>query len=281
LATDLLAALDELKQLPERYWMLDVSADLRARQQDRLTTLPVHLRQKAEWIDSLPDRFTGVILANEVLDALPVHLVVWRDDTIFERGVTWRDGGLEFEERPLTDGVLFRAALSISPSPPYLSEVGLAAPALVRSLADCLERGMLLFIDYGFGESEYYHPQRSAGTLMCHYRHRAHDDPFFVPGLQDITAHVNFSSVARAGMESGLALAGYTSQAHFLINLGITDLLARVPADQPSLYLPQAATAMKLLSPAEMGELFKVIALGRGLNDTPTGFLRGDLSRLL
>jgi SAM-dependent MidA family methyltransferase len=162
-----------------------------------------------------------------------------------------------------------------------LSEVGLAAPALVRSLADCLERGMLLFIDYGFGESEYYHPQRSAGTLMCHYRHRAHDDPFFVPGLQDITAHVNFSSVARAGMESGLALAGYTSQAHFLINLGITDLLARVPADQPSLYLPQAATAMKLLSPAEMGELFKVIALGRGLNDTPSGFVRGDLSRLL
>jgi len=281
LAADLLVALDELKQLPERYWILDISGDLRARQQDRLETLPVHLRQKVEWIKGLPDRFTGVILANEVLDALPVHLIAWRDDAIFERGVTWRDAHLEFEERPLNDGTLFTAAHSISPSPPYLSEVGLAVPALVRSLAACLERGMLLFIDYGFGESEYYHPQRSAGTLMCHYRHRAHDDAFFVPGLQDITAHVNFSSVAHAGIESGLALAGYTSQARFLINLGITDLLARVPADQPSVYLPQAAAAMKLLSPAEMGELFKVIALGKGLSDTLIGFVGGDMSRLL
>jgi SAM-dependent MidA family methyltransferase len=281
LAADLLIALDELKQLPERYWMLDVSGDLRARQQDRLATLPAHLRQKVEWIDRLPDRFTGVILANEVLDALPVHLIAWRDDALFERGVTWRHGRLKYDERALTEGPLFTAAHVINPSPPYVSEVGLAVPALIRSLATCLERGMLLFIDYGFGESEYYHPQRSAGTLMCHYRHRAHDDPFFVPGLQDITAHVNFSSVARVGMQSGLALTGYTSQAHFLINLGITDLLARIPADQPSLYLPQAATVMRLLSPAEMGELFKVIALARGMNDTPTGFVRGDLSRLL
>jgi SAM-dependent MidA family methyltransferase len=281
LAADLLTALDESNRLPERYWMLDVSSDLRARQQDRLEMLPVHLRQKVEWIDRLPDRFTGVILANEVLDALPVHLIVWHGEAIFERGVTWRDAHLEFQERPLTNGAVFTAAHCIGPSSPYTSEVGLAAPALVRSLAACLERGMLLFIDYGFGESEYYHPQRSAGTLMCHYRHRAHDDPFFVPGLQDITAHVNFSSVASAAIESGLALAGYTTQAHFLINLGITELLARVPADQPSVYLPQAATAMKLLSPAEMGELFKVIALSKGLSDTPTGFVRGDLSRLL
>jgi SAM-dependent MidA family methyltransferase len=281
LTVDLLTALEELMQSPVRYWILDVSGDLRARQQDRIATLPAHLRQKVEWIERLPDRFTGVVLANEVLDALPVHLVAWRDEMLFERGVAWRDARLGFEERPLTEGALFTAAHSINASPPYLSEVALAVPALVRSLAACLERGMLLFIDYGFGESEYYHPQRSNGTLMCHYRHRVHDDPFFVPGLQDITAHVNFSSVARAGMESGLALAGYTSQAHFLINLGITDLLARVPADQPSVYLPQAATVMQLLSPAEMGESFKVIALNRGLNDTPTGFVRGDMSRLL
>ena len=281
LCAGLLAGLDELKQSPARYWMLDVSADLRARQQDRLATLPAHLRRKVEWIDRLPDQFTGVILANEVLDALPVHLIAWRDDALLERGVTWRDGRLKFDERPLIEGPLLTAAHIISPSPPYVSEVGLAAPALVRTLAACLERGMLLFIDYGFGASEYYHPQRRAGTLMCHYRHRAHDDPFFVPGLQDITAHVNFSAVLHAGLESGLALAGYTSQAHFLINLGITDLLARVPADQPSVYLPQAATAMKLLSPAEMGELFKVIALSRGLDDRSTGFVRGDLSRLL
>jgi SAM-dependent MidA family methyltransferase len=181
----------------------------------------------------------------------------------------------------LTQPELLAAAGRLNPSPPYLSEVSLAVPALVRSLGSCLERGALLFIDYGFGEAEYYHPQRSQGTLMCHYRHRAHGDPFRFPGLQDITAHVDFSAVARAGASSGLTLLGYSSQAHFLINLGITDLLGRIPADLAAVYLPQASAVQKLLSPTEMGELFKVIALGRGLDRILAGFLRGDLSRLL
>jgi len=154
-------------------------------------------------------------------------------------------------------------------------------PALVRSLADRLEQGLMLLIDYGFGESEYYHPQRCRGTLMCHYRHRAHDDPFYLPGLQDITAHVDFSAVARAGVAAGLSLLGYTTQARFLINLGVTDLLARTPPEQPTDYLPLAAQAQKLLSPTEMGELFKVVALGRRWPSTPTGFTHGDLGRLL
>ena len=144
-----------------------------------------------------------------------------------------------------------------------------------------LERGVLLFIDYGFGEAEYYHPQRTEGTLMCHYRHRAHADPFFWPGLQDITAHVDFSAVLRAGLQTGLTLLGYTTQAHFLVNLGITDLLARTPPEPAAGYLRLAAQVQKLLSPSEMGELFKVIALGRGVDAPLSGFARGDLSRLL
>ena len=145
-----------------------------------------------------------------------------------------------------------------------MSEIGLAAPALVARSPALLERGALLFIDYGFGAAEYYHPQRNRGTLMCHYRHRAHDDPFFWPGLQDITAHVDFSAVPRAGLQGGLTLLGYTTQAHFLVNLGITDLLARTSPDPAAEYLPLAAQAQKLLSPTEMGELFKVIALDAG-----------------
>ena len=157
----------------------------------------------------------------------------------------------------------------------------MAARALVRSLALALQHGVLMFVDYGFGAREYYHPQRNLGTLMCHYRHRAHSDPFFLPGLQDITAHVDFSAVAHSGEQAGLELLGYTTQAHFLINLGITELLARTPAERASDYLPLAAQAQKLLSPGEMGELFKVIALGRNVSLPLSGFANGDLRRLL
>jgi SAM-dependent MidA family methyltransferase len=281
MAADLLRALDDLGQLPPRYRILEPSAGLRARQEARVAQLPAPLARRVEWLERLPDGLRGAVLANEVLDALPVHLVAWREDGIFERGVTAPEGRFEFEDRPLPDGALRAHAQRIAPPAPYVSEIALAAPALVRSLAERLAQGVLLFIDYGFGEAEYYHPQRTRGTLMCHYRHRAHDDPFFLPGLQDITCHVNFSAAARAGVETGLALLGYTTQSHFLINLGITDLLARTPAEQAARYLPRAAQAQRLLSPSEMGESFKAIALGRGVGLGLTGFARGDLGRLL
>jgi SAM-dependent MidA family methyltransferase len=281
MAADLLSALDDLGRLPQRYCILEPSTGLRARQQARIAQLSSRLAQRVEWLERLPEAVCGAVLANEVLDALPVHLVVWGDDGIFERGVAWRDGRLGFEDRPLPDGALLAHARRLGPPVPYVGEIALAAPALVRSLAERLVQGVLLFVDYGFGEAEYYHPQRARGTLMCHYRHRAHDDPFFLPGLQDITAHVNFSAVARAGVQAGLALLGYTTQSHFLINLGITELLARTPAEQAGRYLPLAAQAQRLLSPSEMGELFKAIALGRGLASGLSGFARGDLGRLL
>lgn len=281
LAADLLPVLDDLGRLPPRYRILEPSADLQARQQERMAQLPARLARRVEWLERLPDALYGVVLANEVLDALPVHLVVWREDGIFERGVTWSEGRFEFQDRALPDGALRAQVQRIAPPVPYVSEIALAAPALVRSLGERLAHGVLLFIDYGFGEAEYFHPQRARGTLMCHYRHRAHDDPFFLPGLQDITCHVNFSAVARAGVEAGLALLGYTTQSHFLINLGITELLERTPAEQAGRYLPLAAQAQRLLSPSEMGESFKAIALGRGMGSGLAGFARGDLGRLL
>jgi len=279
LACGLLAALDEAGRLPRCYAILEVSPDLRARQAQRIGALPERLAQRVRWLDALPDRIDGVMLGNEVLDALPVHLVAWSGQGPSERGVGVRDGGFAFVDRPLTDGPLRERVLALSVEAPYVSEVNLRADALVDTLARRLARGVLLFIDYGFGRAEYYHPQRSRGTLMCHYRHRAHDDAFFLPGLQDITAHVDFTAVAEAGVARGMRLHGYTTQASYLVDLGITDLLGRgVPGSVD--YLREAAGVQKLLSPAEMGELFKVIALGRGVGELP-GFARGDLSRLL
>jgi len=279
MAADLLLALDAVQRLPAGYAILEVSAQLRERQQQRLEALPGRIRERVRWLDTLPSAWTGSVLANEVLDALPVHLTVWGEPPS-ERGVTLVDGRFAYQDRALEPGLLHSAAARIDAAPGYVSEICLAAPALVDALAALLRHGVLLFIDYGFGRREYYHPQRTQGTLMCHYRHRAHDDPFLLPGLQDITAHVDFTSVAEAGVRAGLQLAGYTTQAHFLVNLGITDLLGRSPSDDPS-YFPTVAGAQKLLSPAEMGELFKVIALSRGALPPLSGFARGDLSRLL
>jgi SAM-dependent MidA family methyltransferase len=288
MAADLLMALAELGRLPDRYLMLEVSADLRERQERTLVALPRALRDRVRWIDRLPERLAGVVLANEVLDALPVELVIWRAGEAQQRGVTVRGGRFEHEDRPLPAGRLreeagrlARAHAGVGGAAEYVSELGLAARELTATLGRMLVRGALVFVDYGFGEAELYHPQRDRGTLMCHYRHRAHDDPFVWPGLQDITAHVDFSAVAHAGVGAGLALLGYASQANFLVNLGITDVLAELPSDDAAAYARAVAPVQKLLSPAEMGELFKVLALGRGLEAPLTGFARGDLTRLL
>jgi SAM-dependent MidA family methyltransferase len=281
LAADLLEELAAHDGLPARYRILEVSPELRQRQRKRLQARVPGLLDRIDWLDALPQRLSGVILANEVLDALPVHLLAWRDDAIFERGVILGDDGFGWAEGELRSPALREAASALPVRAPYLSELSLAVPALVRTLGRALDKGVLLLIDYGFGRNEYYHPQRSRGTLMCHYRHRSHDDPFYLPGLQDITAHVDFTAVAEGGIDAGLKLLGYATQAQFLINCGIADLLARTPAEQAGTYLPLAAGAQKLLSPAEMGELFKVIALGRGIGAPVAGFVDGDKSRLL
>jgi SAM-dependent MidA family methyltransferase len=277
LAVDVLTELDRSGCLPEQYQILEVSASLRETQKNNIQSqLPLHISQKIVWLDTLPKTFTGLVLGNELLDALPVHLVVWGEDGVSERGVAVGDDCFTWRDRPLQNGRLFDAASAMALPPGYISEINLAAHGLMASLAQMLQRGVILMLDYGFPRREFYHPQRECGTLMCHYRHHAHDDPFLYPGLQDITAHVDFTFAAQAAVDQGASLLGYTGQAQFLINCGITDFLAEISPDDTATYLPQAAQAQKLLSPAEMGELFKAIALGRGIDESLLGFKRGD-----
>jgi len=280
LATDVLRELRNLDSLPQRYLILDISPQLARRQQLTIEQRLPGLATRIEWPTALPEDFEGVVIANEVLDALPVHLIAWRQDGLFERGVSW-ENGLVWSERPLPPGALRDAAEATGVEAEYISEISLAAPALVRTLSDVLRKGALLLIDYGFGRREYYHPQRCQGTLMSHYRHRAHDDPFFLPGLQDLTAHVDFTAIAEAGIDAGLKVLGYATQAQFLINSGITQLLEQHPADATLSRFTLTAGVQRLLSSAEMGELFKVIALGRGIDGPLIGFSSGDKSRLL
>lgn len=280
LAVDLLQALDQLNALPHHYYLLDISADLRQRQQTVIDTLDPRLAAKVRWLDALPPQFTGVVIGNEVLDAMPVHLVRWRPEGIFERGVAANGDAFRWQERPAADGPLKTAAARLAPGAGYLSEISLAAPSFAASLGRLLKRGLILLIDYGFGGAEYYHPQRRHGTLMCHYRHHSHDDPFYLPGLQDMTAHVDFSAIAAAALANGLQLLGYTTQANFLVNCGLTDLLGGVSPENTA-YPSLASQAHRLLSPAEMGELFKAIAFGKGIHPPLLGFAAGDKSRLL
>jgi SAM-dependent MidA family methyltransferase len=259
-----------LSQLEREYLILETSAALRARQQARLGA-------RVRFLDRLPDDFRGVVIANEVVDALPVHAVAWRAEGIMERGVT---PAIEWAERPAT-GALLEAARQVPVEPPYESEINLAARAWMRTLGAHLAAGAIFVIDYGFPAREYYHAQRAMGTIMCHSQHRAHSDPFHRPGEEDITAHVDFSALAHAARESGLEVLGYATQAQFLVNCGITDVLAEVNVENALHYAPIAAEAQKLLSPAEMGELFKVLAAGRGVKQPLLGFSRGDRSPTL
>ncbi len=276
LAADLLGELERLDALPTRYSILEVSADLRQRQQEVLARDLPQLAGRVQWLDALPAHFSGVILGNEVLDALPAELVHWTENGPLSRGVIVKGDTFAWQDRPIADPVLRARADALDLAPGYVSEINLAADALIASLAQCLDRGLILMIDYGFVAAEYYHPQRHMGTLRAHYRHHALDDPFYLPGLCDLTAHVDFSAVARAGTAAGLELAGYASQAGFLLNSGLTELLMQTSPDDAAAYLPQANAVQRLVSPAEMGELFKVIGFSKGGIAPLAGFARGD-----
>jgi SAM-dependent MidA family methyltransferase len=273
LAFDLLTELQILNQLPKHYFILEVSADLRERQQTLLSCLPPDVYSRIQWIDKLLNKFNGLIVGNEVLDAMPTHLVVWNENEIRERGVAIKDEGFIFQDRPLDkNSALFAVANTLNLANGYVSEINLSASGFIASLGAMLQQGVLLLIDYGFSAAEFYHPQRSMGTLMCHYRHHAHADPFYLPGLQDITSHVDFSAIAQAGKEVGLNLIGYNTQAQFLLGCGITDLITRHDARDAATYLPIVNSVQRLMSPAEMGELFKVIALGKSFENALPGF---------
>ena len=253
------------RELQCEYWVLETSAELRQRQRERLGDRVRHLER-------LPEHFRGALIANEVVDAMPVHMVHWTEAGIMERGVSAQ---FSWSDRPATGAVL-ASAQRITVRAPYVSEIGLAARAWMRTLAQSLEQGAIFVIDYGFPAHEYYHPQRASGTLMCHYQHRAHADPFARPGEEDITAHVDFSALAHAATEAGAQVLGYTTQAQFLVNCGITDVLGQANVENALHYAPLAAEAQRLLSPAEMGELFKVLAVGTADCPPLCGFSNGD-----
>jgi SAM-dependent MidA family methyltransferase len=247
------------------YLILETSAELRARQSALLGS-------RVKFIERIPSRFRGAIIANEVVDAMPVHVVHWTDRGILERGVTWP---LAWAERPAQGDVL-ESATKIDVPKPYVSELNLLAGPWISHLVESVAEGAIFVIDYGFPRREYYHPQRSTGTLMCHYQQRAHADPFAHPGNEDITAHVDFTTLAEAAHDAGADALAYTTQAQFLVNCGITEVLSEVNAENALRYAPIAAQAQKLLSPAEMGELFKVLGVGRGWAGPLPGFSHGD-----
>lgn len=266
-----LQVLDELAALgvrPDRYTIVDLSGTLRARQQLRL----VKYEGLVHWADALPDRLEGVVIGNEVLDAMPVQLLVRKAGVWHERGVVLQpDGSLGWEDRPTQ----LRPPMEIEGEHDYLTEIHPQGEAFIRTLGERMARGAAFFIDYGFGESEYFHPQRHMGTLVCHRLHKVDDDPLADVGLKDITAHVNFTGTAVAAQEAGFEVLGYTSQAHFLINCGLgpkLDALAQGPR----------AMATKLMMEHEMGELFKVIGLAKGVEPWDAmGFVRGDRTHRL
>jgi SAM-dependent MidA family methyltransferase len=286
LAAGLLNALDTLGAEFDSYSIVDLSGELRERQRDTIAAAAPALLAKVRWLDALPERFEGVVIGNEVLDAMPVRLFAHSGGVWQERGVVSRDGAFAFDDRPVASSADLALLEEIDAArdpagDDYVTETHEAARAFTRTICTMLERGAIFLIDYGFPHHEYYHGQRAQGTLMCHYRHRAHGDPFLYPGLQDITAHVEFTGIAEAGVETGADLLGFTSQARFLLNAGVTEVLGEIDPADTARFLPAANAVQKLLSEAEMGELFKVIAFSRGLDDTVRAFSSGDRSHTL
>lgn len=250
----------------KRYTIVELSAGLRARQQQALAARGEQVR----WLDALPEQFDGVVVGNEVLDAMPVKLLARKQGVWHERGVAFDGGHLLFADKPTE----LRPPVEIAGPHDYLTEIHPQAEAFVRTLADRLTRGAGFFIDYGFPEAEYYHPQRHMGTLMCHRGHMADHDPLDALGLKDITAHVNFTGIAVAAQEAGLSTLGYASQGRFLINCGMVERMG-------DLSLAQRAAAARLIAEHEMGELFKVIVIGRDTGWVPRGFATGDRTHRL
>lgn len=285
LAAELLLDLQACGRLPQRYRILEPSADLRERQQHYLhMTIPEYF-DRIEWLDAPPaEPWRGLLLANEVLDALPVDMFGWSPGEVVEYGVNWSGRGFSWEMRPADAALAATAenyAENFAWAQGYRSEVNTTLTPWLSTVTEKMHAGAALFIDYGYPRSDYYRAERAQGTLLCHYRHRAHADPLLLPGLQDITAQVEFTAVAEAAQAAGLDVRGFTTQAHFLLDNGIERLLAETTPDMVSEYLRLAAQAKTLLLPGEMGERFKAMLLTRGLTQQVSGFQGRDLrSRL-
>jgi SAM-dependent MidA family methyltransferase len=292
MAADMLLEFERLQCLPTEYLVLETSADLRARQAELLHERVPHLVSRVRWLDAMPEQpISGVIVANEVVDALPVERFVINHDGPAELGVVIQAEKLTVEMRPATGALLksiesLQSETSLLTEPGYTSELSLRLPAWVASLNDWLQEGVVLLFDYGFSRREYYLPERSSGTLRCYYRHRAHEDPFVWPGLQDITAWVDFSYLAEAAQAVGMEVAGYTTQAQFLLAAGLDELVeietqnyidAGNTQDGQQKQIELTHALRQLILPGEMGESIKVMALSKGAVTAPTALAGRDM----
>jgi len=282
-AKDVLLELKKTNCLPRRYSILETSADLRQRQQAFLQNTCPDLYSRIHWLEHLPEKFKGVIFANEVLDALPVHCFRVEKQTVLERCVSLKNQQLTWALSPPLSSALNDQVQTLIQEfdlpPDYESEINLLLPHWIKTLAEILEIGTLIFFDYGYGRREYYHPQRSSGTLRCYFQHRLHDNPFLFPGLQDLTCSIDFTRVVESAVQAGLNLAGYTTQSAFLMACGITDF-ANAPPSSMQQY--QQNLALKLLMlPSEMGSLVKALALTKNWHAELEGFRLFDKQREL
>jgi SAM-dependent MidA family methyltransferase len=286
LAVTILKRLDEQAALPDRYYILELSSELRERQRLNIQqALPGYI-ENVIWLDNLPEKFKGVVIANELLDAMPVTRFKLDGKQVFEEYVVWSGEKLDYtyevsrNQRLLTRINELVQQTSIDEAELYHSEVNFMAEDWIKSLAEHMESGVALIIDYGYPRNGYYHAQRYMGTLMCHYQHRAHPDPLLLPGIQDITAHIDFTAMADAALESGLGVVGFASQAHFLLNIGLLSLIDPEQQNLPD-YLKASGEVKRLTLPGEMGESFKVMAFSKNYDGDVIGFEQHDIRHLL
>lgn len=281
LAADLLNALAARGALPAQYFIVDVSPELRERQRATITARAPQLATRVAWLAAPPTSIDGAIVMNEVLDAIPPRIIMRRDGVYFERGVSAQPE-LAWAERPLFDATLATVANErFPPDIDFSGEINLPAQALIRDLAHRMLGGAMLLLDYGHPQRELHAPARNGGSLLVHYRHRALTDPFTWPGLADLTTQVDFTAIAHAGVDAGLSLAGYASQANFLVNCGILEALRAFGEPTSPVYMREAAAVQRLLAPTEMGESFKVLALARSGDIVWPGFAHGDRTHKL
>ena len=273
MAADILCELERLNCLPDHYMILELSAELQQRQRQTIEKHATHLLERVRWIHHWPkEPFNGVVLANEVLDAMPVRRIQWQDNKIIEKRVCWQNDAFSW-----CDGdQIHPEHLTFQHVTGYTSEYNEALGSWIKQAGDSLRSGMILAIDYGYSRQEYYHPLRCDGTLMCYYQHRGHSNPFILTGLQDITAHVDFTAVAEAAIKADLNVSGYTSQAFFLLANGLTEIAEATCPEKVSAQVQLSQQIKKLTMPDAMGETFKVIALTRNIDNPLTGFMMQD-----
>ena len=290
MACDILMELEKLGCLPKHYYISEISPSLQQRQHTRITTYAPHLIDRVRWIKELPKTFKGVILGNELLDALPTHRVQFESNGSHkELYVTFNNQQLEWVAdepssnslKSLLDKVYKNNQQNIDMAGHYQSEINLANIDWVKSISDILEQGVVILIDYGFSEDEFYRAERNEGSLMCHYKHRAHNNPLTHVGLQDLTSHVNFTQVAETAFESGMDILGFTTQTYFLLGCGLENLLNEIDINDSKLFIAETQPVKQLILPDEMGELFKVIAFGKNYDEPMLGFsIKNLLERL-